>query len=270
MTTADPLLLKFAAGRPREVAALLAAEPAAESGRFLESLPPGSAAEVLSQISSQKLAEVLAALDPAALGRILLAARRMDQLTLLSHIPSRAYDRIAKAAGEEAGARLRRLFDAPVRNLAAIAQPDFISVEVNTTCAEIKQELEARKSNKDLPLFAVDTEAVFKGIVSPLAVLPGRNAGVTAAEVLDPVVPLSGNVRIHAALAAAQWRRHAVLPVVDTAGHVLGAVSREQIESTHDTDDGQSGLESLIESATESYLALCAELLELAIGGKRT
>ena len=230
MTTADPLLLKFAAGRPREVAALLAAEPAAESGRFLESLPPGSAAEVLSQISSQKLAEVLAALDPAALGRILLAARRMDQLTLLSHIPSRAYGRIAKAAGEEAGARLRRLFDAPVRNLAAIAQPDFISVEVNTTCAEIKQELEARKSNKDLPLFAVDTEAVFKGIVSPLA----------------------------------------VLPVGDTAGHVLGAVSREQIESTHDTDDGQSGLESLIESATESYLALCAELLELAIGGKRT
>jgi Mg/Co/Ni transporter MgtE len=246
----------------------LAAEPAADSGRFLESLPPETAAEVLSQMSSQKLAEVLDVLDPAALGRILLAARRMDQLTLLSHIPSSAYGRIAKAAGEEAGSRLRRLFDAPVRNLAAIAQPDFISIEVNTTCAEIKQELEARKSNTDLPLFAVDTSAVFKGIVSPLAVLPGRNAGLMAAEVLDPILPLSGNVRIHAALAATQWRRHTVLPVVDTDGHILGSVSREQIESTHDRDDGQSGLENLIESATEGYLALCAELLELAIGGR--
>ena len=269
MTTADPLMLRFAAGRPREVAALLAAEPAEDSGGFLESLPPETAAEVLSQMSSQKLAEVLAVLDPAGLGRILLAARRMDQLTLLSHIPSRAYGRIAKAGGQDSGARLRRLFDAPVRNLASIAQPDFISVEVNMTCSELKQELEARKSDTDLPLFAVDTKAVFKGIISPLAVLPERNAGVTAAEVLEPVAPLSGNVRIHAALAAAQWRRHAVLPVVDTGGRILGAVSREQLESTHDTDDGHSGLENLIESATESYLAICAELLELAIGERR-
>ena len=101
-----------------------------------------------------------------------------------------------------------------------------------------------------------------------VAVIGSGPAGLMAAEVLDPILPLSGNVRIHAALAAAQWRRHTVLPVVDTDGHILGSVSREQIESTHDRDDGQSGLENLIESATEGYLALCAELLELAIGGR--
>jgi Mg/Co/Ni transporter MgtE len=269
MNAADPLLLRFAGSRPREVALLLAAEPAEDSGPFLETLPPAPAAEVLSQLSSQKLAEILTLLDPAVLSRILLAARRMDQLTLLSHIPSSAYGRIAKAAGGEAAAQLRRLFDAPARNLAALAQPDFIRVEASSTCAEIKQELEARKSDAHLPLFVVDSEAVFRGIVSPLAVLPARNAGLTAAEVLEPVEPLSGNVRIHAALAAKQWRRHAMLPVVDTGGRVLGAVSREQLESTRDSGDRPSGLESLVESASAGYLALCAELLDFAIGMKK-
>ena len=269
MSGADALLLRYAATRPDEVAALMAGQPPSEVAEIVGSLPAAVASAVAARLSSHTLRQCLAALDPGAIGELLLASNGADRLAILSHLADGADEAVLHAADPDRRPALARLFRMPPRTLSALAQPDFIRVDAADTCGALKAELASRETDPNLPIFAVDAEARYLGLVPPLAVLAEKNADRQMSEVLEAVDPLRGSTPIPAALAAQQWSRSSVLPVVDGNGHVLGALTREQLDNSAHSRDAAGSLGDLFGMAVTGYFGICAELLELAIGTKR-
>ncbi|MDX1379808.1 MAG: hypothetical protein R3233_01740 [Xanthomonadales bacterium] len=269
MSGADALLLRYAATRPDEVAALMGGQPQSEVAGIVASLPTPVASAVAARLSSHTLRQCLAALDPAVIGDLLLASTGADRLAILSHLATGAEEAILQSADPERRPALARLFRMPPRSLSALAQPDFIRVEAAETCGALKAELASREADPNLPIFALDAEARYLGLVPPLAVLAEMNADRQVSEILEAVPPLRGSTPIPAALAAPQWSRSSVLPVVDGNGHVLGALTREQLDVSAHSRDAAGSLGDLFGVAVTGYFGICAELLELAIGTKR-
>jgi Mg/Co/Ni transporter MgtE len=186
----------------------------------------------------------------------------------VAHLHESQYVSILEATPEAERSVLTTLLYSPVQTMASLAQPHFIRVNATTTCASLKRELEARDDESTPPIYVVGSDSRLLGTVSPLTVIASRNAGLILQDVMSIVEPIAGQVPVAAAVDAIQWRDHPVLPVVDVDFHLLGAVTREQLENANDGKVHEHyGLEEVLQIAAMGYIDVCAQLLDITIGG---
>jgi len=267
MSDIDPLLLNFASTRPANVAELVADYAPQELMEFLQALPGDVAAPIMARLSTQQLNNVLPMMAPAAIGRILLTGTHADATSILAHLPASLYPEILNASPDTDRATLQRHFQYPTRTLSALATPEFVRVEQDMTCGQLKAQLENIEDLADRPVFVVDRTARYRGMVLLASVLPARNAELPVARVLRTVEALSGRTPIVTALSAPQWKQYPALAVVDVQQHILGAVTLAQLEHAVSMSDLKPyGVEDMIQQVATSYIDLCAELLDAATG----
>lgn len=267
MNDIDPLVLHFAETHPHDVAGLLDAIALQERIAFIRQLPLATGAIVVARLSSRSMSEVLPDLPDETLASIVLDAERADRTIILAHVPGKRYTRLIEAIPDAQRAALRRVLDMPSTRLSAIVSTDFIRVSADSTCGALKQELEAQQAPSRGPIFVVDRESRYVGILPPLAVLPLQNAEMPVARHMQNVSPLFENMQIDSAADAPQWASQRVLPVVDSNRYLTGAITLEAINQ-HRRKAGADyfGLEHVIETAATSYIDLCADLLEVVTG----
>ncbi len=265
MTEPDPLLLNFAANHPDEIGRLLADQDTAGVIDLLEALPDTIASAIAAHLRSGQLSAVLTRLSPHKLGRLLLGARYADLMAILAHMPTDRYDNILAAAADDDRQQLAHLVSTTQHSLSTIATTGFIRVKTDRTCSELRTELEAETGESDKPIFAVDTDGRFRGMVSPLSVMAEKNAALPIHLVMKPIEPLSGQMPIAAAATAGQWLHYLALPVVDAHSHIMGAVTLESVRANKDTVSANSSLEDVLAEVASAYLDTCANLMETAV-----
>jgi Mg/Co/Ni transporter MgtE len=267
MSDVDPLLLHFASTRPNDLAAALGGHPLDELTDFLASLPPHIAAPIVARIATHQLGELLSALPAASLGMILVSADHADSIAILSHLPASTYPAIVEAANTTDRSTLSRLFEFPTRTLSALASPDFVRVNADTTCGQLKSTLELLDGLEERPVFVVDAQSRYIGMLPAASVLPERNTHLPVDQVMRNVEPLTGQAPIASALGAAQWKQFRSLAVVDAGSHILGAVTLEQLErAVSKPDMTEYGIENMVGEIAASYMDLCADVLDLVAG----
>lgn len=262
----DPIVLHFARTRPANIADALVEYPPVEAAEFLTQLPPEVAASVISKLPSARMREALKVLAPAFVARLLLGPRHATTVAILSHLPASHYAAILRAADNTTDRqKLEKLFNFPSRQLAALASPEFIRVSEDTTCEALKAELESLTTITDRPIFVVDDDDNYLGMVPLRAILPSGNAGRAVSEFIETTDTLSGYMSIAAALGSHQWRHFRALPVTDAHGFILGAVTLEQLEHAVNQSELKTfGMEEIIDQVATGYLDLCADLLDVA------
>ena len=226
---ADPLLLGFAAERPRELAALLGAAEAAEMVALIERLPPAVAAGLMACLPTRQLTRLLQKLDPELAAAALGAARQEDAIALASQLPDSHKFLILDVGGKRQRQLLHHLYDAKSRALSALVKSDFIRAHGETLCHAFRDELEAHENLQAAPIYVVDDRSVYLGELHPLAVLPKRAQQHRLRALVSRTLPLSGRMNIVAALQVEEWRRHARLPVVDENEHLLGMIDHHSL-----------------------------------------
>jgi len=264
---ADQLLSQH----PDRAAAVLERHEAAAAAARLRRLEPSAAAGVLRRLSPQHGAAVLAALP------------REEAAAQLATLPLDAAARLLRRQGApEQGALLEALEPRLARSLrgllrfdehtaGALMDPDVLALPLDLTAgaalARVREQPEQARYN----LYVVDAEQRLVGALNLRELLiADAHARLVDLMVPDPLrLPASADrARV---VGHPGWREVHALPVVDEAGHYLGAVRYRTLrELEEELLRGDSGDRDTAEALGELFAAGAAGLLDaLAPGGRR-
>ncbi len=263
----DPLLLRFAATRPDELAGVLATANLRDLSELIEKLPAEVAALVAARLPSWQLAGLLGSLEPGLICQMLISARTDDAVAIVSHLHESRYPAILDACPERDRLSLRQLFDFPAHSLAALATTRFIRVGARTTCADFSRQLSYSGDTSPRPVIVVDDQGRYLGLLTLQAAFSLKNRKKPVADVITAVEPLSGMTSAESAIGSRLWSRYTELPVVDSRHRVLGVVSRAALQRVAGSDSpADFSTERLFSEIAVGYLTTCGRLLETMLG----
>jgi Mg/Co/Ni transporter MgtE len=259
----DPLLLEFASSRPAELAELMVDADGGELEDLISRLPVKAAARVAACLPSWILSQLLVNLSPSVTAELLWGARHDDAVTLVAHLHEIQYADILESSKPDQLDKLHRLFEFPTLSLSALASPEFIRVEQSQLCASFIEELSAYNNFQSRPIFAVDAQGVYRGVVNLFALIAKDVQQQKVARVTEYIRPLSGEMSAAMGLESPLWLNQLALPVTDRKGRVLGAVTRRQLLGlVQEERPGERGLELVIPELATAYLGFCADILK--------
>ena len=262
----DLLLVDFASRHPREMANLLAGVETETLLTLVEQLPFSVAAQLCASLPSAELKRLLRGMSPGLVSSLLLAARHEQAIALVSHIPESAYSDILAATERRRRGAVTRLFDVPMRSVAALAVPEFMRVLADTRCEDIIKQLAGETPPFRLPILVVDEQGTFVGELDPADIIIAASGGAMARQVVRPLDPLNGRVSAEDALGAAEWEDHLQLPVVDAKHRLIGVVERDVLARHARTGDAPAfGLDALLIGMARWYLDFCSHTLRLLL-----
>lgn len=196
---------------PEETGALLGSLEAAAATPVIAAMAPAAAAAALGNLSIRKTVDRLRGLAPQSAGAIL---RVMDP-----DRRERLLAAMSKARQIQVGLVLRQ----PRRTVGAWMDSAALTVRPSATAGAVRERL-ARNGAAPPLLFVTDDDQRHLGSLDAAAVL-SADAGATVEALHAAGGPaLRANLTIDAAAADPAWREHDVLPVVDHAGRLVGAI----------------------------------------------
>lgn len=266
----DPLLLRFAADKPDEMAALLGSCDLSELSELIEGLPLVSAASLSVRLPSWQLNGLLGTLEPALIGQMLITAQSDEAVALASHLHESRYPAILEAVPAEQRRALNELLEFPSHSVATLATKDFIRVQENMTCGDFSEQLSSRADTDPLPVLVVDMQGKYRGMLNLQAAYARKNRVLPVGEVAIEVEALNGLTDAHNALSARQWMKHPELPVVDGRHRVLGVVSRPSlVRVAGNADSLEFDFEQVLAELATGYMDTCASVLDSVLGKRK-
>ncbi len=263
----DPLLMEFAASRPREMAVQLAGSELAELAPFFTELPTPIAAALAANLPSWQLTGLLDTLPAVRVAQLLSDASADAAVALVAHLQESHYEAVIQAAPAEARGALYQMLEFPTHTLAALVGVDFIRAVEDTSCRDFCEELSANADTRAIPVLVVDRSGRYKGLLNLRAAYARKNLGRSLGQVAEPVEPLSGLTDAATALGSRQWAEHAELPVVDHQHRVLGVISRAVLERVAgESRPGEFSLERVLTELASGYINTCGRVMESLIG----
>ena len=268
-TNSDPLLARFAATQPAELAGLLGEVETDELLQLVQLLPAKAVARLAASLSSRQLSRLLAELPPEVIGELLGEAQGDDAVALVSHLRESAYPQVLAVSGKARRKLLTRLFDFPTRSVAAMATTDFIRVKGDTRCDNFLTDLGLNEEATVAPIYVVNEQGLYTGVLNPLTLISRKNQKRRVQDIAFFVPALSGRMPAATALKSTQWSQYVNLPVVDGKKRLMGTVKRSQLEKVvPGTRAERYELERVLIDAATHYLAFCEHLLKLLLLGK--
>lgn len=260
-------LLTAARRDPEEVADYLEAN--AEEWGALAEAAPGDAADVLEQLEEEDAAGLLAGLEPAEAAEVLeeiapeLAAELIEEVPManlaaaLSEMPGEAaadligeldeliQEGLLAAMTDESEAEVRQLLVYPPDSAGGLMTTEIPSLPLGLTTGEAIERLrQLHEEYEDLSyIYIVDDHNVIQGVLS-FRDLVFKRPGSPLADVMVPE-PVTVNVMTDREEIADLCQRYHLLgmPVVDSAGRLLGMVTNEAV------------MEAIQDEATEDFAA---------------
>lgn len=253
---ADGVLLHFTGSRPQAIARELEKLPVDDIRDFLIGLPGPDLARVASQMSSLALTRLLAELTPGQLASCLTEASSSDASALVAHIPGRDYQKILDAADGGQKSRLQDLFGLHRLTIASQTTSDFIRVTPGLSCQEVDDQLGHADQQEDLPIFVVDDQSRYLGLVPILAILADHNEDSRVGKFMIEVPPIRAESSIKSVLSLPEWYEYPCLPVVDADNRLLGSVAASDLrraDSLEHEPEEASPFFALLDNAFELY-----------------
>ncbi|HUF66715.1 MAG TPA: CBS domain-containing protein [Gemmatimonadaceae bacterium] len=229
MSAEERLALALVAEHPEDAARLIERADPADAAALLGRIPPAMAAEAFKTLGPSAAAACASELDEDRLGAIIEALPLDVASAILRRASQVRRDNILAAADEERGARLRSLLAFAENTAGAAADPDVVALVTDTIAEDARRQLREVPGHLLTYLYIVTRDRTLAGALNIgelMAAAPKQTlAGVMHA---DPV-RLDANTDIATVTAHPAWRDFDALPVVDSAGKLVGAIRHKTI-----------------------------------------
>ncbi|MGE0876685.1 MAG: CBS domain-containing protein [Burkholderiales bacterium] len=212
-----------------------------EAARVLEGQDPGEAAALLAHAPARVAAPVFAAMRPDAAARSLAALDDERALALLADLGTQPLVAVLRHVAEPRRARLLEGLPTVVAmssqlmlgymqdSVGAWTEVDVLALPGTTRAADAIERLR----HVDAPVqrvFVTDAERRLEGWVALSTLLRAPPAASLAAIMAKPQQVMSAQTPLAGALAHPGWSHTSVMPVLDAADRLLGAISRDALE----------------------------------------
>jgi magnesium transporter len=215
---------------PPDVAGVLGMMPVEESAALIDSLDPAKAASLLAEVHPRVAASVVARMRPGPASAALASMAPDDRVDVLEQIPSPLRERLIRDLPPAEAEEVRRLEQYPPDTAGGIMTTEVTALPEHLTVDQAIAELRRLRAQREhiYYVYTVDGAGRLAGVVSTrdlilsgpttvLADVAGRALSVPAEADQEDVARL---LRKHGYLA---------LPVVDSAGHVLGLITADDV-----------------------------------------
>lgn len=224
-----------------ELAEALAATYPDDAARVLERCVPAEVGALLCELDPEVAGEVLLLMSVASARAAIGALAAADAARLLAQLPAARAANVLRAASDErlaavlaalpprVGQALRRLLAQPVGTVAAVTDPEVLSITADADAAAALELMRAVAFSRDR-VVVVDAGAHPLGVVGVAELVAAPPEARVEALMTAPAVTAELSDDVFALARHPGWSRWRTLPVVDRDGALVGVVRRDDIE----------------------------------------
>lgn len=234
------LVLRFLETHAGEAAALLERDPTAAAALLADACPAAIGGEVLRRMTPAAAAECVAQLEPQlAVGFI--EGLPVDRLGLIARsLDGERADALMAALPPDTAEALRRLLRHRPGTAGAVMDPTVLAIPADVSAEEALQRLRENPARSTYYLYVIDRDARLVGVLTTRDLMLAVPDHPIAEAMTHSVATLDADAQRASILGHGAWRAHPMLPVVDAAGHFLGAVRYETLRRLEQEHRGPS------------------------------
>ena len=229
MTADEQLALAFIAAHPEDAARLLERADPADAAAILASVPAPVGAEVYRVLAPSPAAACAAALSDEAFAAI-VEALPLDAAgaAVRGMEPSRRGDVLARL-GTERREQLSALLAYPENTAGAVADPLVLALPEDITVADAQRQLRGSRQHLFYYLYVVGRDRTLIGALAMPELMAARPTATLAAVIKRDLVRLDAHAELATVAVHPAWLDVDALPVVDSAGRLIGAIRHRTI-----------------------------------------
>lgn len=217
-----------------DVADILAEIPAEEAAIAFRILPHDDAGRVFSYLPPEKQEDLIRALGTSGDSGVITLVEAMepdDRVRLLDELPAEVAGRIVASLSPEERARTQSILGYPPRSVGRLMTPDFVRIRPEWTVARALEHI--RKYGRDAEtvnvVYVIDDQGILVDDVR-LRQLIMADPDATIESLLNrQFISLRADQPQDEAVNLLQKYDRVALPVVDSRGHLLGAVTHDDV-----------------------------------------
>lgn len=229
MSAEERLALALVAEHPEDAARLMELASPADAAALLRRIPPPMAAEIFRTMGPSAAAACAAEIDDDHLAAIVGAMPLDAASTILRRAGPTRRDSILAVLDEERGTRLRVLLSFAENTAGAVADPDVVALAADTTAEQARGQLREVPGHLLTYLYIVTRDRTLVGALNIRELMAAAPKQTLAAVMHGEPVRLDANTDIATVAAHPAWRDFDALPVVDSAGRLVGAIRHRTI-----------------------------------------
>jgi len=253
------------------------------AARALEGLASEEAAVIMLRAPSRIAAPVLAAMTTLCAARCVarmppdVAAAHCDELPwsdsagVLRALDRSARDALLSELPEGKARRFRRSLDYVDDTIGAWVELDAASMPADRSVADADRLLAGTPNYAESHLLLTDASQRYVGAVTLGSLLSSVPAASLEMMAVRDIRPLRDTASLASALAAVDWERSTILPVVNHRGELLGGLTRRTLRrALQDMNEaGRDESLSLFSHLLKAYLSSGEGLLRLLLRAPR-
>lgn len=269
MADVHELTMTFVSAHPADAARVLESLPVAESAAFIAALAPRLAATVVRQLAPAYAGRCFGHLDDERVSQVVVALGPQPAAAMVQHLPAGRQVKILERLPVGNAVAIRLLIGYPRDTAGACMDPWPLALPPDTAAAEALEQVRAFDGDPVQCVFVVSGERILLGIAPVSEIL--RAAPRTALSRI-----MHGQPHAIPALAAVGpllqhpgWDEYPVLPVVERADRLVGALSRRAVTASLArslTYGPGEGAADMLATVAGLYWIGVARLLHLAVG----
>lgn len=263
MSAEERLALALVADHPEDAARLMERTSPADTATLLGRIPPPMAAEIFRTLAPSVAAACAAELNEDQLAAIIgVLPLDVASMILRRSEPARR-ESVLALVEEERAARLHALVAFPENTAGAAADPEVVALAADTTAEDARLQLREVPGHLLNYLYIVTRDRVLVGALNIRELMAAAPKQTLTTVMHGDPVRLDAGTDIATVSAHPAWRDFDALPVVDSAGRLVGAIRHKTIrrmtaETTHQVVATIVGLSELYWTGLSGMLASLA------------
>ena len=229
MTAEERLAIAFLKEHPDEAARLLERMDPADAAAVIATLATPVAADVMHRLAPSSAAGCAAALDDGTLAAIIDGMPLEPAAAVVRGLERPRRDNVLDQIAEERREQLRALLSLPENSAGAIADPLALAVPDDLTVGEAQQQLRGSDHHLFYYIYVVRRDRTLVGALAMPELMAARPKEMLSAVMRRDLVRVDAHLDLAALAVHPAWRDLDALPVVDSAGRLIGAIRHKTI-----------------------------------------
>lgn len=219
----------FLSEHPDEAARLLERMDPADAAAVIATLVTPVAADVMHRLAPSSAAGCAAALADDTLAPILDGMPLERAAAVMRGLERPRRDQVLDQIAEERREQLRALLSLPENSAGAIADPLALAVPDDMTVGEAQKQLRGSDHHLFYYLYVVRRDRTLVGALAMPALMAARPKEMLSAVMRRDLVSVDAHLDLATLAVHPAWRDLDALPVVDSAGRLIGAIRHKTI-----------------------------------------
>jgi magnesium transporter len=224
VTAEERLAIAFITEHPDEAARLLERVDASDAAAVMASVPAPVGADVMRTLAPSSAAACAAALGDAQLAAIVDHLALDDAAAILRTLDASRRQALLAHVAEDRREPLRVLLSFPENTAGAVADPLALALPEDITVADAQKQMRGSDQHLFYYLYVVRRDRTLVGALALPELMAARPKDTLGAVMRTDLVRLDANLDLATVVAHPAWRDLDAMPVVDTAGRLVGAI----------------------------------------------